>query len=315
MIDWSSTNILAVALDKDAYLWNADNGEISNLFYMDQESSDYISSVAWIQNRGNILAVGNSKNIVELWDANSQICIRKMKSHTSRIGCLSWNNHLLSSGSRSGVIHHHDVRVANHHVGTLRLHDQEVCGLKWNSDGRYLASGGNDNLVAVWDSSLSHDGNQPLYVLREHKAAVKAIAWCPWQSNVIATGGGTADGRINVWNIYNGNLLNSHDAKSQISCLLWSKQHKELISSHGFQLNQLSIWKYPEMTKVCDLNGHTNRILMMALSPDEETVASVSADETLRLWKCFGVDDKQKKVKDNLGDKKPSYNSLTRYIR
>ena len=63
----------------------------------------------------------------------------------TRVGSLAWNHHILTSGSRSGVIHHHDVRVQSHHVATLKLHEQEVCGLKWSHDGRYLASGANDN--------------------------------------------------------------------------------------------------------------------------------------------------------------------------
>jgi len=191
LIDWSSANAVAVALDKDAYIWNAESGEIANLFYMEEDTSDYISSVAWIENRGDILAVGNSKHIVELWDVNKKTCIRKMKSHTARVGALAWNKHILTSGARSGLIHLHDVRVPDHHVGTLKLHDQEVCGLKWSPDGRYLASGANDNLAAVWDGYSMNYGEEgrPLHVFREHQAAVKALAWCPWQSHVLATGG------------------------------------------------------------------------------------------------------------------------------
>jgi cell division cycle protein 20 (cofactor of APC complex) len=126
LIDWSSANALAVALDKDAYIWNAETNEISNLFYMEEESNDYICSMAWIQQRGDVLAVGNSKNLVELWDVNTKTCVRKMRSHLSRVGSLAWNHHILTSGSRSGRIHLHDVRIAQHHVGTLRLHEQEV---------------------------------------------------------------------------------------------------------------------------------------------------------------------------------------------
>lgn len=317
LMDWSSTNFLAVALNKEMYLWNASSGDISQLFSMDVDTSDYITSTAWIQNKGNILAVGNSKSVVELWDVEKQACVRKMKSHVTRIGSLCWNQHILTSGSRLGVIHNHDVRVAEHHVGTLKLHDQEVCGLKWSPDGRHLASGANDNLVAIWDINMSHESH-PLFVLREHTAAVKAVSWCPWQSNILATGGGTADGKIRIWNIYNGHVQHTTEAKSQISCLLWSKDFKEIISSHGYSLNQLSVWKYPEMVKVCDLTGHTSRVLMMAMSPDQETVASAGADETLRLWKCFSLTDKQRKAKklQSLADKKSaSHTGLSSCIR
>jgi len=139
LIDWSSSNYLAVALNREMYLWNASGGEISQLMSMDDDESeqssapdDYITSTAWVQNKGPILAVGNSKNVVELWDVTRQTRVRSMKSHTSRVGCLSWNQHILSSGSRSGEIHHHDVRTKNHHVGSLKVHTQEVSLLSFN---------------------------------------------------------------------------------------------------------------------------------------------------------------------------------------
>ena len=51
-MDWSSANILAVALNREMYLWNAVSGDISQLFSMDEDTSDYITSLAWIQNKG-----------------------------------------------------------------------------------------------------------------------------------------------------------------------------------------------------------------------------------------------------------------------
>lgn len=53
----------------------------------------------------------------------------------------------------------------------------------------------------------------------QHLAAVKAVSWCPWQSGILATGGGTADKAIKIWNINSGNLINSVDTKSQV-CFL-----------------------------------------------------------------------------------------------
>ena len=139
-------NKIAVALNKSMYVWDANTGDIAEIFCMgddneDESNDDYISSTAWLNEYGSgVLAVGNSLNIVEIWDVNTCTRIRRMRSHTSRVGSLSWNNHILTSGARNGAIHHHDVRVAEHHVGTLTMHAQEVCGLKWNSEGRFLVS-------------------------------------------------------------------------------------------------------------------------------------------------------------------------------
>lgn len=77
-----------------------------------------------------------------------------------------------------------------------------------------------------------------------------AICWSPSHSSVLATGGGTNDRCIKLWNISSGMLLKSINAESQVSGLIWSENYREILSSHGFTKNQLALWKYPEMTQV-----------------------------------------------------------------
>ncbi|XP_068143642.1 cell division cycle protein 20 homolog [Drosophila tropicalis] len=289
LMDWSGDNIVAVALGSCVYLWNAASGNIEQL--TEFEEGDYAGSLSWIQ-EGQVLAIGNSTGAVELWDCSKAKRLRVMDGHSARIGSLAWNSFLVSSGGRDGLIIHHDVRSANHKISSLSGHNQEVCGLKWSTDFKYLASGGNDNLVNVWPLASSGVGTatEPLHQFNEHQAAVRALAWCPWQPNTLATGGGTADRCIKFWNVSNGSLIKSVDSKSQVCALLFSRHYKELISAHGFANNQLTIWKYPTMVKQADLTGHTSRVLQMAMSPDGSTVISAGADETLRLWNCFAPD-------------------------
>ena len=41
--------------------------------------------------------------------------------------------------------------------------------------------------------------------------------------------------------------------------------------------------RYPAMTRVAELMGHTERVLGLCLSPDTSTLVSAGADETLRF--------------------------------
>jgi len=295
LVDWSSNNHLAVALGAHVYLWNAGSGQISQLCELNG-SDEYVCSVKWVD-QGGYLAIGTSNGNVELWDLEGMKRSRVMRGHDSRVASLSWNQWVLSSGARSGHIQHSDVRIANHSIGFVQGHSQEVCGLAWSPDGRTLASGGNDNVLNLWASVAGgcHTGAEPNHHLTSHMAAVKALAWCPWQSNILASGGGTADRCIKIWNTSNAQLINSTDTKSQVCSLVWAKEYKELVSSHGYANNEVIIWRYPSMMKAAELLGHTERVLNTALSPDGSTLVSAGADETLRLWKCFTPDPNKKK--------------------
>eukprot|EP00092_Neocalanus_flemingeri_P025689 GFUD01027851.1.p1 GENE.GFUD01027851.1~~GFUD01027851.1.p1 ORF type:complete len:531 (+),score=157.62 GFUD01027851.1:64-1656(+) len=294
LVDWSSNNQLAVALGAHIYLWNAGTGGITQLCEL-EGPEDYVCSLKWV-NEGGYLAVGSSSGEVELWDVEQMKRSRVMKGLDSRVASLAWNQWVVSSGSRSGDIQHSDVRVASHCVGRVQGHSQEVCGLAWSPDGRTLASGGNDNILNLWSAAAGdcHAGATPSHSLTSHMAAVKALAWCPWQANTLASGGGTADRCIKIWNTSNAQLVSSTDTKSQVCSLVWAREYRELVSSHGYANNEVIIWRYPTMVKVAELLGHTERVLHTALSPDGSTLVSAGADETLRLWKCFTPDPNKK---------------------
>jgi WD40 repeat protein len=130
LLDWGHNNIIAVALRKAVYLWNAANGEITNLVTL-PETSDYVSSLQW-NRKDNTIAVGTFNNIVEIWDADAQCKIRELTGHNARISSLSWNSqYMLSSGGRDSKILNYDVRQRDPVTHTYRGHEQEICGLAW----------------------------------------------------------------------------------------------------------------------------------------------------------------------------------------
>lgn len=281
LLDWSSGNQVAIGLERSVYVWSAESGSVSSLLECSPET--YISSVKWSQD-GAYVAAGLGTGEVQIWDVEEGTKLRSMFGHDTRVGVMGWSKHLLSTGSRSGAVYNHDVRIAQHKVAELNGHSGEVCGLEWRADGAQLATGGNDNLVNIWDARSL---NAPKFQKTNHKAAVKALAWCPWQSNLLATGGGSHDRMIHFWNTTSGARTNSIDTGSQVTSLKWSTSYKEIVSSSGFPDNSLSIWSYPTLVKNVEIPAHESRVLHSCLSPDGQMLATAAADESLKFWKVF----------------------------
>lgn len=288
LVDWSSQNVLAVGLGSCVYLWNACTSKVTKLCDLSEmgnnRESAKVTSVSWTQ-KGTHLAVGVSDGELQFWDATHCKMIRSLGGHSARIGALSWCGPTLASGSRDRLIYLRDMRVQQPFTAKMASHRQEVCGLKWSFDEPYnLASGGNDNKLLVWDIK---NHRQEVHRFSDHTAAVKAITWSPHQHGLLASGGGTADRCIRFWNALSGSALNAIDTGSQVCNLAWSQNCNEIVSTHGYSLNQIALWKYPTMEKVATLTGHTYRVLYLAMSPDGSSIVTGAGDETLRFWQVF----------------------------
>ena len=281
LLDWSSGNQVAIGLERSVYVWSAESGSVAPL--LECPADTYIASVKW-SGDGAYVAAGLGTGEVQIWDVEEGSKLRSMYGHDTRVSVMGWNKHVLSTGARSGLVFNHDVRVAQHKIAELVSHTSEVCGLEWRSDGAQLATGGNDNLVSIWDARQL---NAPKFQKTNHKAAIKALAWCPWQTNLLATGGGSHDRHIHFWNTTSGARTNSIDTGSQVTSLRWSLAYKELVSSSGFPDNSLSIWSYPTLVKNIEIPAHESRVLHSSLSPDGQMLATAAADESLKFWKVF----------------------------
>ncbi|KAK4480649.1 hypothetical protein RD792_013727 [Penstemon davidsonii] len=292
IMDWGKTNILAIALGTKLYLWNAESHKCELLSEESISEGNYPSSVSWSQD-GKIVAAGYKCSRIQLYDAETLKPVRCLSGHKRRVGSIAWNDHILTSGSKDRAIINHDVRARNSITSCVKIHPGEVCGLKWSITGNLLASGGNDNLLYIWDASKMSSMHH-LHKFTDHCAAVKALAWCPYKDSVLASGGGTTDGFIKLWNIQIGTCINSIDTKTQICGLQWNRHHKELLSGHGYGndstecKNKLCLWKYPSMSKIDESRNLNLRLLHLTQSPDGVTVVSAGADETLRFWEVFG---------------------------
>ncbi|KAL8471071.1 hypothetical protein ACS0TY_033588 [Phlomoides rotata] len=181
------------------------------------------------------------------------------------LNLLDWGSRNVLSIALGDTLYLWDASDGISKLVTIDEESGPVTSVKWAPDGRQIVVGLNNSEVQLWDTTANTLGD------------------------LLASGGGSGDGCIKFWNTHTGACLNSVNTWSQVCALLWDKNERELLSSHGSTHNQLILWKYPSMVKIAELTGHTSRVLFMSQSPNGCTVASAAGDETLRFWNVFEV--------------------------
>ena len=279
LMDWSNNNLIGIGLENFVYFWSAANSKVTKLCQYEDEN---VCSVSWA-NTGRHIAVGNTSGEVHMYDAQKMACVRVFDGHSGRVSSLDWNGNIIASGSRDRSILLRDVREPRDHFCCFTGPAQEICGVKWSFNENMLASGGNDNKLFLWSLKQQKEITR----FHEHKAAVKAIGWSPHEHHILASGGGTADRCLRFWNTQTLEMVKEIDTGSQVCNLVFSKNSNELVSTHGFSLNQVIVWDYPTMEKLQTLTGHSMRVLYLAMNPTGQNIVTGAGDETLCFWNVF----------------------------
>ena len=67
-----------------------------------------------------------------------------------------------------------------------------------------------------------------------HSAAVKALAFAPWQPSLLATGGGSNDRQIHFFHTGTGAVLALINVFAQVTSLIWSTTKREICATFGY---------------------------------------------------------------------------------
>jgi WD40 repeat protein len=115
LIDWSKkSNKIAIGIDDQVYLWNSGTKTSIAIPEMTQTRTReeiFVTSVKWMPNKSEVLAVAMSDCTIYLCNIETGQCVGKILDHEYRVASLSWlNESVLSSGSFAGLVLNHDVR-------------------------------------------------------------------------------------------------------------------------------------------------------------------------------------------------------------
>jgi serine/threonine protein kinase len=234
---WSPTNmrIASVSEENKVRIWDASTGKALCIYSGDPGfSRELVSVLAWSRD-GRYLAVAGRGHI-HVWDTDENELIVKVKHRFREYRSISWS----PEGSAIAAAYGNNVMVWH-----LRKKKREsfyhyhapVNVVTWSPDGRYLASGGHDRAVHVWDVL----DRRLAVVYASHASPICGLSWSP-DSRRIASSGFAAN--INIWDAISGWGIISYYAHAGMAlAVAWSPDGRSILS--GGSDRRVCIWRAP----------------------------------------------------------------------
>jgi len=162
-------------------------------------------------------------------------------------------------------------------------HVDYVTALAWSPNGQWIASGGTDGTVQIWEAATGKTCQTYL----GHQAAVNALSWSPDGITLVS---GSEDHTAHIWHALTGaHRLTYRGHTGPVDAVAWSPDGTRIAS--GSSDRTVQIWDAPTGMLHMTYHGHGELIpdggYMMhavAWSPSSFYLASASEDGTTHLW-------------------------------
>lgn len=162
-------------------------------------------------------------------------------------------------------------------VLTLSGYTDDVRGVAWSPDGKWLTSvGKNEKVVRIWDVTTG----QTVHELNWEEM-LSSVAWSP-DGKSLAAGGRES---IPIWDVSSSQLQAVLKGQAGgVNSLAWSPNGRWLAAASSFNEPMVRVWDVNSQALAYVLTGHTDDVTSVAWSPDGKRLATGSKDGTVRVW-------------------------------
>jgi WD40 repeat protein len=149
----------------------------------------------------------------------------------------------------------------------------------WSPDGKWLAGGGEDGIVYLWDSL---DGTL-LQSLTGHRGKIMCVAWSPDGTKLASVGSSETGGDLFVWDWQRSQPARVFaDHLKIIHAVAWGPSEDVLIS--GGDDGKLRWWEVQSGKLLWVREAHQGTVDALRRSPDGNKLASCGDDGAIMIW-------------------------------
>jgi WD40 repeat protein len=165
----------------------------------------------------------------------------------------------------------------------LKKHSDAVNAIAFSGDGNYLASGGEDKSIYIWDFRTG----EIVYSITDNYYPAKGLQFAPGDEMLASSG---PDVKIVD---FEGNLIR---AFSGYTTHIWSfdyNDHSKKIIAGSYS-KKVNVWDFLSGDIIASLDGHEKSVLAVCFSPDGKYAVTGSLDRTVRVWDADSAKELQK---------------------
>ncbi|WP_392476665.1 AAA-like domain-containing protein [Nostoc sp. C110] len=289
--------------DSTVRIWNS-KGEHLNEFSFDGPD-DNVRGMCFSPS-GEILAAGSTKGILKLWQVNSQgegKEIVSLEAHKATIRSVAFNlnGKLLASASGDGAIKILKLNRQGIYEDFKYFEIQDLQNIiKQDKDKKHwinsisfspcvqnkLVSGNADGTVRIWNVNTGE-----IKKLSGHKDWVNCVCFSPDGRRIASS---SRDNTVIIWG-NNGKKIMTIQGYAWITSVIFHPKHHSILAIAGddnkVKLFNLDEARFLNNGKILEdrqalqvFSGHTAWISALSFNETGETLASVSGDNSIRIW-------------------------------
>lgn len=283
--------------DGSIKIWNMIRNALQLTLYLDlnpnqidQAKDDRVNvlCIKWSPNESHLLASGDSKSFLKIWDINKEKQIASLRFDSKikkdfEVYGLDWSkDDLVICGCQMSVFINQYSKGKFSTIKIISV-DQSVYLIKFNPhEEKEIGVACKDGVIRAY--KISNDKNEVVKKYIGHKHKVFGLCY---NTSIKLMASSSDDFKIGIWDLNKeernaGNFLLGHT--DNVRSLLWLEHYPHIIISGSWD-STIRFWNVKQMICIALINEHLSDVYGLDICPHHPfLIISASRDNTIRFW-------------------------------